>query len=82
MGQIMMIIRFKGYPEAIYGAKFTKIYNPESGFPKLVSTIDSVNVNLAYRDFNITKRYNIALEFRLHTEENTSMDNIRYEVML
>jgi len=23
----------KGYPEAIYGAKFATIYHPESGFP-------------------------------------------------
>jgi hypothetical protein len=73
--------KVKGYPEAIYGAKFRRILNPESGFPALVREIDSVNVNLAYKDINLTKSYNIALEFWLHTEEKTSMDNIEYEIM-
>ncbi len=72
----------KGYPEAIYGAKFTKIYNPESGFPALVDAISSVTVDLAYRDLNITHSYNTALEFWLHSSVDTSMDNIRYEIML
>ena len=71
----------KGYPEAIYGAKFSRILNPDSGFPILVKDIGVVNVDLNYRDFNITNRYNIALEFWLHTDINTSMDNIEYEIM-
>ena len=71
----------KGYPEAIYGAKFSRIINPESGFPALVSTINSVNVELAYQDMQYTNRYNTALEFWLHTDSETSMDNIEYEIM-
>jgi len=71
----------KGYPEAIYGAKFQKIVNPDSGFPALVSDISRVDVALAYEDINITNKYNIALEFWLHTDSATSMDNIEYEIM-
>ena len=71
----------KGYPEGIYGAKFKNILNKNSGFPILVKDIDNVDVEIAYRDLNITKNYNIALEFWLHTDEKTSMDNIEYEIM-
>jgi len=71
----------KSYPEAMYGVKFRNTYNPNSGFPAVVSTIDSVNVDIAYRDLNLTRNYNIALEFWLHTSEDTSMNNIQYEIM-
>ncbi len=72
----------KGYPEAIYGAKFQTIYDAQSGFPAQVDTINSVTVDLSYRDINITNSYNIALEFWLHDSVDTSMDNIKYEIML
>ncbi len=71
----------KSYPEAMYGVKFRNTYNPNSGFPAIVSTIDSVNVDIAYRDLNLTRNYNIALEFWLHTSADTSMNNIQYEIM-
>ncbi|NPA50125.1 MAG: DUF5011 domain-containing protein, partial [Epsilonproteobacteria bacterium] len=71
----------KGYPEAIYGAKFRRIRNKNSGFPALVRSIDSIIVDMGYIDKGITKNYNIALEFWLHTDKNTSMNNIEYEIM-
>ena len=71
----------KSYPEAMYGVKFRNTYNKDSGFPAVVSTINSVDVDIAYRDLNITRNYNIALEFWLHTSKDTSMNNIQYEIM-
>jgi len=71
----------KGYPEAIYGAKFKHILNKDSGFPILVNDIDNITTEVKYRDLNLTKNYNIALEFWLHTDKKTSMDNIEYEIM-
>jgi len=72
----------KGYPEGIYGRKFRTQYNPESGLPAKYSDISRIAIDLAYRDYNLTGKYNIALESWLHYDEDTSMDNIRYEVMI
>jgi len=72
----------KGYPEAIYGHKFRGNQNPESGWPKKVSELEDIFVEIKYRDFNMTGWYNIAPEWWLHTEKDTSMDNIKYEIMV
>ncbi len=37
--------------------KFKRIYNEESGFPALVEMINGVEVDLEYRDLNITNRF-------------------------
>ncbi len=72
----------KGYPEVIYGKKFRSQHNPESGWPIKVSKLKEVFVDIAYRDINFTKNYNIAPEWWLHLDENTSMENIKYEIMV
>ena len=72
----------KGYPEVIYGRKFRSQYNPESGWPIQVSKMREVFVDIAYQDINFTGSYNIAPEWWLHLDENTSMKNIKYEIMV
>ena len=72
----------KGYPEAIYGHKFGGNQNPESGWPKKVSELEDIYVDISYRDLNMTGWYNIAPEWWLHTDENLSMNNIKYEIMV
>ncbi len=72
----------KGYPEAIYGKKFSHQVNLEGILPQKVKDLDQVNIDVEYKDFNITGRYNIALESWLHTTNDSSMDDIRYEVMV
>ncbi len=72
----------KGYPEAIYGKKFSRQVNLAGILPKKIKELKSVKINLEYRDFNITGRYNIALESWIHTTNNSSMSDIRYEIMI
>ncbi len=72
----------KAYPEVIYGRKFSSQRNPESGWPVKVSDMKEVFVDIAYRDINFTGKYNIAPEWWLHLDKNTSMDNIKYEIMV
>jgi hypothetical protein len=72
----------KSYPEAIYGKKFRGQVNLEGVLPKQVKELSSVNIGLTYHDFNITGSYNIALESWLHTTDDSSMDDIRYEIMV
>jgi len=74
--------RVKGYPEAIYGKKFAHQVNLKGILPKKVKELKSVNIDLEYRDFNITGRYNIAIESWLHKTDNSSMGDIRYEIMV
>ena len=72
----------KGYPEVIYGKKFRGQRNPESGWPIKVSDMKEVFVDIAYRDLNFTGSYNIAPEWWLHLDKDTSMSNIKYEIMV
>jgi hypothetical protein len=71
----------KGYPEAIYGKKFSHQLNMPI-LPKQVKEIQAVNIFVDYTDINITGKYNIALESWLHKTDNSSMDDIRYEIMV
>jgi len=72
----------KSYPEAIYGKKFSNQVNLDGILPQKVKDLGAINIDLSYRDFNITGKYNIALESWLHKTNNSSMDDIRYEVMI
>ena len=72
----------KGYPEAIYGKKFSNQVNLEGVLPKKVKELQSIDIDLEYRDLNVTGRYNIAIESWLHNTENSSMNDIRYEIMV
>lgn len=72
----------KGYPEVIYGKKFSKQFNEDSNLPALVDNINSIDVDLAYRELNVTGSNNIAIETWLHTNKKTSIGNIKYEVMI
>ncbi len=72
----------KGYPEAIYGHKFRQNLNPESGWPVKVSKLKEVFSHITYKDINFTGTYNIAPEWWLHLEKQTSMSNIKYEIMV
>ena len=72
----------KGYPEVIYGRKFRGQRNPESGWPVKVRDLKEVFVDIDYTDVNFTGGYNIAPEWWLHLEKDTSMENIKYEIMV